>query len=91
MINDRSEYSTDTARARNAATREFLFPNQPPNRDVPNEAVGRRLKKHVGEPVPLGKQTLMLRCWRNEAKYGPNGPLSRASLSALLRSPWKDS
>jgi hypothetical protein len=79
MVNERgAEWIPDTERERNAAVREFLFPNLPPNRDVSTEAVGKRLGKHVDEPVPRGADTLTLRSWRDTAKHGANAAASFA-------------
>jgi hypothetical protein len=40
---------------------DFLFPGQPHNRAITPKSVGKRLKKHVGEPVRCGGETLALK------------------------------
>lgn len=65
MINDQGEYRADAQRERAATLREFLFPTLPPNQTVTAKSVGKRLKRHVGEPVKRGEQTLCLKEWRN--------------------------
>ena len=75
MINDQGEYRADAQRERAATLREFLFPTLPPNQTVTAKSVGKRLKRHVGEPVKRGDNTLCLKEWR-EPNGGPNGPLS---------------
>jgi hypothetical protein len=61
MINDRSDFSID--KERGAALRQFLFPELEHKADqtVTPKSVGKRLKKHVGEPVKVGTQTLCLK------------------------------
>ena len=41
--------------------REYLFPALPPGQAVGAIAVAKRLKNHVGEPVPNGAETLILK------------------------------
>ena len=61
MINDRSDFSID--KERGAALRQFLFPDLENKFDqaVTAKSVGKRLKKHVGEPVNAGTKTLCLK------------------------------
>jgi hypothetical protein len=77
MVNDRSEYTPDAERARNAAVREFLYP-EPPHRDVSPKSVGKQLQKHIGNPVQHGGATLTLRSKRDTAKDGANAALKFA-------------
>jgi hypothetical protein len=72
MVNDRSEFTPDEERQR--CETQFLFPNLQPNHIVTAKAVGKRLKRHVGEPVKLGDETLVLRDWRDD-NDGPHGRL----------------
>jgi hypothetical protein len=41
--------------------RDYLFPTLPHHQSVTPKAVGKRLKKHVGEPVRSGDETLALK------------------------------
>jgi hypothetical protein len=41
--------------------REFLFPNVPTNQAVSAKATGKRLRRHVDEPVPRNGETLTLK------------------------------
>jgi hypothetical protein len=75
MLNDTSAYQGDTEKERAATLREFLFPSLPPGQTATAKAAGKRLKKHVGEPVLAGARTLILKDWR-DPKGGPNGALS---------------
>ncbi len=75
VLNDQSEYRIDAEKERVATLREFLFPTAPPNQTVTAKAVGKRLKRHVGEPVKRGDCTLILKEWR-DPNGGPKGPLS---------------
>jgi hypothetical protein len=61
LINDRSEFSIDKERA--TTLREFLFPELASKTDQPvtAKAVGKRLKRHIGEPLKSGTQTLCLK------------------------------
>ena len=61
MINDHSDYSLD--RERGTILREFLFPEHAnrPDQTVSSKAVGKRLKKHIDEPVQSAAQTLCLK------------------------------
>jgi hypothetical protein len=50
----------------NATTlREFLFPNIPSNQAVSAKTAGKRLKRHVDEPVPHNGKTLSLKATRD--------------------------
>jgi hypothetical protein len=74
-VNNQSEYTIDAERQRNVTVREFLFPNTPPGQTVTAKAVGKRLKRHIGEPVMQGGRTLILKEWR-DPRGGPNATLS---------------
>lgn len=74
VINDQSEYRTDAERDRSAILREFLFSTTPAGQIVTAKAVGKRLKRHVGEPVKHGDRTLVLKEWR-DPNGGPKGAL----------------
>jgi hypothetical protein len=62
-VNDQSEYRPDTERERSTIVREFLFPSVPNGHSVTPKAVGKRLNKHVGEPVARGDTTMTLKRW----------------------------
>ena len=61
VINDHSDYSID--RERGTILREFLFPEHGNRSDqtVSPKAVGKRLKRHIDEPVQSAAQTLCLK------------------------------
>ena len=61
VINDHSEFATDTERQIRDTLREFLFPTIPPGQDVTAKAVSNRLKRHANEPVKKGETTFILR------------------------------
>lgn len=75
MVNNRSEYVTDAEQQRCQILREVLFPNAPPTLVATAKAVGRRLKRHTGEPVTRDGHTLILKEWRPQ-DGGPRGPLA---------------
>ena len=75
MVNDRSEFVTDAERQRSQILRELLFPNAPPTLVATAKAVGRRIKRHLGEPVIRDGRTLILKEWR-PADGGPKGALA---------------
>ena len=75
VLNDQSEYRIDAEKEQVATLREFLFPTTPPNQTVTAKAVGKRLKRHIGEPVKRGDYTLILKEWR-DPNGGPKGALS---------------
>jgi hypothetical protein len=64
-LNDTSAFQGDTEKERMDTLREFLFPGLPQGQTVTAKAVGKRLKKHVGEPVRVADRTLTLKDWRN--------------------------
>ena len=74
-VNNQSEYTPDAERQRNVTVREFLFPSAPTGHIVTTKAVGKRLKRHVGEPVTQGGRTLILKEWR-DPNGGPNAALT---------------
>lgn len=57
-----------------AVLREFLFPNALPNHVFSSKGVGKALRRHVGEPVRSGDNTLILKGIRPE-KVGPKGSI----------------
>jgi hypothetical protein len=59
-INTTGEWATEGTRERAMTLREFLFPGAPPNQAVTAKATSKRLKRHVGEPVPHDGNTLSL-------------------------------
>jgi hypothetical protein len=61
LVNSTGEWATDTARQRGETLREFLFPGIPLSQAVTAKATGKRLKRHVGEPVPRDGKTLSLK------------------------------
>jgi len=75
IVNDQSDYRLEDERQCSATVREFLFPTAPPGQTVTAKSVGKRLKRHIGEPVRQGDRTLILKEWR-ELKGGPNAALS---------------
>lgn len=58
-IND--EWATDSSREDWTTVREFLFPHVPANQAVSAKATGKRLKRHIDEPVPWDGKSLSLR------------------------------
>jgi hypothetical protein len=75
MANDQSAYTSDAECQRNVTVREFLFPNTPQGQTVTAKAVGKRLKRHLGEPVKRGDHTLILK-ERRDPHGGPKGAIS---------------
>lgn len=75
LLNDQSAYQGDAERERAATLREFLFPSATQVQIVTAKAAGKRLKRHVGEPVKVNDRTLVLKDWRDPLA-GPNGALS---------------
>ena len=63
MVNDNSEFTPEEKRNRNVAMREFLFPDlaSKSNQTVTSKAVGKRLQRHVGDPVSMAGSTLTLK------------------------------
>jgi hypothetical protein len=55
------DWASEEARERGAVLRSFLFPGVLENRAVTAKAVGKRLKRHVDEPVLHGGKTLILK------------------------------
>jgi hypothetical protein len=72
MLNDRSERGPGEVE-RCALVKEFLFPGTSPDLSVTSIAIGKRLRKHVGEPVSIGNETLIL---REEKEKGGGGRAS---------------
>jgi hypothetical protein len=60
-INDNSEQQSAENKLRAATIREFFFPNLDQSRNVSPLALGKALKKRIGEPVKLEKRTLILK------------------------------
>jgi len=50
LANNNGEFSNERERA--MTVREFLFPGIPATQTVTSKAAGKRLKRHVDEPVP---------------------------------------
>jgi hypothetical protein len=75
MANDQSAYTSDADRQRDVTVREFLFPSTPHGQTVTAKAVGKRLKRHLGEPVQRGDHTLILK-ERRDPHGGPKGAIS---------------
>jgi hypothetical protein len=75
LINDQSEYRSSVQIERSATVREFLFSERPQNQDVTAKAVGKRLKRHIGDPVRYGAITLILKECR-DLHGGANGAWS---------------
>jgi hypothetical protein len=61
FINDDQQSAYPDEREYAQVLREFLFSHLPQGHTVSAKAVGNRLKRHVGEPVRHGEQTLILR------------------------------
>ena len=61
VLNDPSELRIDVARERAATLREFLFQELPAHQTLTAKAVGKRLKRHQGEPVKGGGRTMCLK------------------------------
>jgi hypothetical protein len=74
MLNDQFDGRTNDEKDRAVTLREFLFPTAPAGQVVTAKAAGKRLKRHVGEPVKVNDRTLILKDWR-DPKEGPNGAL----------------
>ncbi len=66
VINDQSEYVPDFERQASASLREFFFPILPPNQTATVKATGKRMKKHLGEPVRRGERTLTLKADKDQ-------------------------
>jgi hypothetical protein len=61
MVNDRSEWAESIQQ--NQVLREFLFPDAAPNLVATPTGVGKRLQRHIGEPVTRDGVTLILKNW----------------------------
>jgi hypothetical protein len=75
IINDTSQWRTDDEVERSAILRELLFADAQPNTTVTAKATGKRLSRHVGEPVMHGTKTLILKEVRDRSA-GPKGALA---------------
>jgi hypothetical protein len=75
LINDQSDFRTTDQIQRSATVREFLFPLLLQNQTATAKATGKRLKRHVGDPVLHGNRTLILKEYR-DPHSGPNGTWS---------------
>jgi hypothetical protein len=62
LFNDTPEREKERA----AVLREYLFPTLSPGQTVTAQAVTRRLKTHIGEPVRRGGKILILRKGQNQ-------------------------
>jgi hypothetical protein len=61
LINSRSEYATEADLQLGIMLKEFLFPELVTDLIVSAKSVGKRLSRHVDEPVRKHDQTLILR------------------------------
>ncbi len=61
FLNEQSDYMLDAERERIATLRDFLYPDTAAHQVITSKGVGKRLKKHNGEPVKVGKQTFCLK------------------------------
>jgi hypothetical protein len=75
LINDQSDLRITDQIQRSATLREFLFPQLPQNQTATAKATGKRLKRHIGDPVQHGNHTLILKEYR-DPHGGLNGPWS---------------
>jgi hypothetical protein len=75
IINDTGQWRTDDEVERSAILRELLFADAQPNTTVTAKATGKRLSRHVGEPVVHRTRTLILREVRDRSA-GPKGALA---------------
>jgi hypothetical protein len=76
MVNDSDGgYATPAAVQANQIMREVLYPNAPANRVVTGVSVGKRLRRHIGEPVTRDGRTLTLK-ERRLSDRGQNGALA---------------
>ncbi len=74
VINDQSDYRTEAEKQAAQTIREFLFPNLPPGHTVTAKAIGKRLKRYVGDPVRYGARTLVLKS-QPDPNGGPKGAM----------------
>jgi hypothetical protein len=63
IINDRYHYDP-----KRTGLREFLYPGAPDGMGMSPKSVGRRLQRHIDEPVKDGEMMLTLRTWRTKEK-----------------------
>ena len=63
VINDRGAFTSEPDKESAATLRDFLFPelDKKPDQTVSARSVGKRLQKHLGEPVRTGTETLCLK------------------------------
>jgi hypothetical protein len=61
VINDQSEYRLDAEKECGVVLREFLFAKTPQTQNVSPKAVAKAIRRHVGEPVKKGDETLILK------------------------------
>jgi hypothetical protein len=54
-------YATDEEKEQADTLRDFLFPSIPPNQPVNAKALGKRLRRHVADPVAYSNKILVLR------------------------------
>jgi hypothetical protein len=60
LINSTGESSSGADRECGMILREFLFPRAPASQTITAKAVGKRLRRHVGEPVAKDNKTFIL-------------------------------
>jgi hypothetical protein len=60
-INTTGEWATEIARERGAVLRDFLFPKVPQSQAVTAKSTGKRLKRHLDEPVARNGKVLVLK------------------------------
>ena len=66
LINEhQAQWVPEDDRELGTTLREFLYPTLPPGQSVSAKSVGRMLSKHLGNPVRIGKQTLVLKTDRD--------------------------
>ena len=64
LINHNGDAVAEDTREQAITVREFLFPHIPPAAAISSKSAGKRLRRHVDEPVRGGDgQNLILRSW----------------------------
>ena len=64
LVNHNGDAVAEDTREQAITVREFLFPHIPPAAAISSKSAGKRLRRHVDEPVRGGDgQTLILRSW----------------------------
>jgi hypothetical protein len=71
LIKDRNAgWATDADQERGQILQEFLFPALAQNQVVSAKAVGKRLVRHLDDPVLVGNRTLKLTRWKDTSVSG---------------------